>query len=177
MTAHRTRSLDEAKAARAELQRYFAEMDRKGWTTLEIATGIDIADDGSYAVRVNVQKLGAGASQIPKSVNGIAVVVRETGVVRARPVQPLVNCEARGEAWLGGVIESLSRQFAGKAGIVSISDALDANGALVLEAYSTEPHYAESLLPKQWQGLPVVVRESGDVIPYDNYDDEVEYDG
>jgi len=97
MTARRTRSLEEAEAARAELQRYFEAMDRKGWTTLLVATGIDLAADGTYAVRANVQKLGAGVSQVPKSVNGIPVVVRETGVVQARPVQPLVNCVERGE--------------------------------------------------------------------------------
>lgn len=94
---HRTRSLEEAEAARAELQRHFESMARKGWTTLYISTGIDLAADGTYAVRVNVAKIGAGASQIPKSVNGIEVVVRETGVVRAQPVQPLVNCVERGE--------------------------------------------------------------------------------
>ena len=109
MTARRTRSFARAKAAQDELDRYFDEMGRKGWATLLIASGIDIAPDGTYAVRVNVQKLGAGASQIPRSVNGVPVVVRETGVVRARhPIQPLVDCVKRGGAlrrWADLVVE------------------------------------------------------------------------
>jgi hypothetical protein len=177
MKAQRTQSIEEAKAAQAELQRYFDQMNHKGYTTLDVAIGIDVATDGTYAVRVNVAKLGAGASQVPKSVNGIPVVVRETGPVSARPVRPLVNCRSRGEALMAAAkaVETLSAQYLGKAGIVVVNPVFTPDDSVVLEVLSTDPDYASAMVPRVWEHFPVVVRESREVVAYDRDDDEVEY--
>lgn len=185
MKSQRTHSLEDAQTAKAELQRYFDEMNRKGYTTLDVAIGIDAAPDGTYAVRVNVVKLGAGASQVPKSVNGIPVVVRETGPVTPRRAPaascaPLVNCAERGRELLAAsnAVESLSAQFLGRAGIVVINPILEPNECVVvLEVLSTDVDYAEALVPKTWEGFPVMVAESREVVAYDDDDDEVEYEG
>jgi len=93
-TGNRTRSMKDAQEACGHLEVFLTRLREVGAIRELPALGVDLAEDGSYAVRANVH-VAADVALIPRSMHGIAVVVKQREMPRA--------FDASAEVGAGGV--------------------------------------------------------------------------
>ncbi len=65
---------------------------------------------------------------------------------------------------LAAIVDALAEKFLGRHGIVSISDGDDAGRMVVIVFVSGALEDATSALPKTVEGVPVIVRQSGQIV-------------